>query len=121
MATSVRLPPRGQALLSTKVVGDVEDEAIALVEGATGFTPNLCVARSLCTTEEGKVVVEICNASTEEYWVNRGTVVASVSVVPKRAFGFEEPSEKVENPEGRAQTRDGETAVCRRRAKRTRR
>ncbi|KAG2944157.1 hypothetical protein PC117_g9167 [Phytophthora cactorum] len=112
MAISVRLPPRGQALVGTQVVGDVEDEAIALVEGSTGLAPNLCVARSFCTTKEGKAVVEICNASTEEYWVNRGTVVASLSVVPKTAFGFEEPSEKMENPEGRAQTRDGETAVA---------
>ncbi|KAF1788235.1 hypothetical protein GQ600_11970 [Phytophthora cactorum] len=58
------------------------------------------------------------------YCVNRETVVASVSEVPKATFGFEESSEKVETPEGSVQARyvrDGYRNVCHRRARRTRR
>ncbi|EGZ23538.1 hypothetical protein PHYSODRAFT_434276, partial [Phytophthora sojae] len=86
MATSVRLPPRGQALVGARVVGDVTDKAFVLVEGSLGLPPTLCVARTLCTVEDGRVIVEVCNASTDEYWIRKGTVVASTSVIPESAF-----------------------------------
>ncbi|GMF42734.1 unnamed protein product [Phytophthora fragariaefolia] len=89
MATSVRLPPRGQALVRTRVVGDVAEKAVVLVEGSLGLPPSLCVARTLCTVEDGLVVVEVCNASTDECWIRRGTVVASASVIPASAFNPE--------------------------------
>ncbi|EGZ22993.1 hypothetical protein PHYSODRAFT_253793, partial [Phytophthora sojae] len=80
MAVSVRLPPRGQALVVTDVVGDAPN-ATVLVEGSLNLPPSLCVARTLCTVDDGRVVVEVCNASTEEFWIKKGTVVASTSVV----------------------------------------
>ncbi|KAG3181834.1 hypothetical protein PC116_g7971 [Phytophthora cactorum] len=66
MATSVWLPPRGQTIVVTDVVGNIKDDAIAPVEGATGLPPTLCVSRALGTVDEGKVVVDICNASTDD-------------------------------------------------------
>ncbi|EGZ13913.1 hypothetical protein PHYSODRAFT_376638, partial [Phytophthora sojae] len=86
MATSVRLPPRGQALVMTRVVGAVVDKATVLVEGSLGLSPTLCVARSLCTVEKGQAIVEVCNASTDEYWIRKGTVIACTSVIPESAF-----------------------------------
>ncbi|GMF19548.1 unnamed protein product [Phytophthora fragariaefolia] len=40
MATSVRLPPRGQALVRTRVVSDVAEKAVVLVEGSLGLPPS---------------------------------------------------------------------------------
>jgi hypothetical protein len=94
MAVSVRLPPRGQALVMTNVIGDVDDKATVLVEGSLGLPPTLCIARTLCNVLKGQVIVEVCNASTEEYWIRKGTVVASTSVVPETAFAPLEPPEK---------------------------
>ncbi|KAE8988352.1 hypothetical protein PR003_g23460, partial [Phytophthora rubi] len=86
MATSVRLPPLGQALVTTRVVGTIGDKSIVLVEGSLGLPPTLCVARSLGTVEDGQVIVEVCNASTDEYWIRKGTVIASTSVIPESTF-----------------------------------
>ncbi|KAE9356644.1 hypothetical protein PF008_g3504 [Phytophthora fragariae] len=86
MATSVRLPPLGQALVTTRVVGSIGDKSIVLVEGSLGLPPTLCAARSLGTVEDGQVIVEVCNASTDEYWIRKGTVIASTSVIPESTF-----------------------------------
>ncbi|KAG1695749.1 hypothetical protein DVH05_019487 [Phytophthora capsici] len=86
MAKSVRLPPRGQALVMANVIGGTVDKKTVLVEGAIGLPPTLCVANSLGTVEEGQVIVEICNASTDECWVRRGTPVACAAVIPESAF-----------------------------------
>eukprot|EP00644_Phytophthora_capsici_P007126 jgi/Phyca11/112507/e_gw1.22.512.1 len=86
MAKSVRLPPRGQALVMANVIGGTVDKKTVLVERAIGLPPTLCVANSLGTVEEGQVIVEICNASTDECWVRRGTPVACASVIPESAF-----------------------------------
>ncbi|KAE8970769.1 hypothetical protein PR001_g27106 [Phytophthora rubi] len=86
MATSVRLPPFGQALVTTRVVGSIGDKSTVLVEGSLGLPPTLCVARSLGTVKDGQVIVEVCNASTDEYWIRKGTVIASTSVIPESAF-----------------------------------
>ncbi|KAE9282336.1 hypothetical protein PF001_g23360 [Phytophthora fragariae] len=86
MATSVRLPPLGQALVTTRVVGSIVDKSTVLVEGSLGLPPTLCVARSLCTVEDGQVIVEVCNASTDEYWIRKGTAIACTSVIPESAF-----------------------------------
>ncbi|KAE9198109.1 hypothetical protein PF005_g15589 [Phytophthora fragariae] len=94
MAVSVRLPPRGQALVTTNVIGDVGDKATVLVEGSLGLPPTLCVARTLCTVHKGQVIVEVCNASTDEYWIPKGTVVAATSVIPESAFTPMEPPVK---------------------------
>eukprot|EP00644_Phytophthora_capsici_P018106 jgi/Phyca11/114260/e_gw1.25.452.1 len=85
MAKSVRLPPRGQALVMTNVIGGTVDKKTVLVEGTIGLPPTLCVAHSLGTVEEGQVIVEICNASTDECWVRRGTPIACASVIPESA------------------------------------
>ncbi|GMF41059.1 unnamed protein product [Phytophthora fragariaefolia] len=65
MAVSVRLPPRGEALETTNVIGEAADNATVLVEGSLGLPPTLCVARTLCTVQNGQVIVEVCNASTD--------------------------------------------------------
>lgn len=98
MAASIRLPPRGQALVMANVVGDAPEKATFLVEGSLGLPPTLCVARTVCTVNDGQVIVEVCNASTEEFWIRRGTVVASASVIPDSAFGFEETPSKERYP-----------------------
>ncbi|KAE9210921.1 hypothetical protein PF004_g16066 [Phytophthora fragariae] len=86
MATSIRLPPRGQALVMSRVQGEVADRATVLLEGSLDLPPNLCVARSLGLVEDGQVIVEIGNASTDEYWIRKGTVIACASVIPDSAF-----------------------------------
>ncbi|EGZ19038.1 hypothetical protein PHYSODRAFT_409911, partial [Phytophthora sojae] len=112
MAVSVRLPPRGQALVVADVVGDAPN-ATVLVEGSFNLPPSLCVARTLCTVDDGRVVVEICNASTEEFWIKKGTVVASTSVMPESAFGFEQPSaEKSEGAPCRPPETSGAATVA---------
>ncbi|KAE9134783.1 hypothetical protein PF010_g2323 [Phytophthora fragariae] len=65
MAVSVRLQPRGQALVTTNVIGEAADDATVLVEGSLGLPPTLCEARTLCTVQKGQVIVEVCNASTD--------------------------------------------------------
>ncbi|KAF4030182.1 hypothetical protein GN244_ATG18053 [Phytophthora infestans] len=42
----------------------------------------------MCTIGEDKVVIEICNASTDECWARKRTVMALASVVPKSDFGY---------------------------------
>ncbi|GMF35082.1 unnamed protein product [Phytophthora fragariaefolia] len=44
---------------------------------------------------DGQAIVELCNASTEEFWVTRGTVVVSASVVPKSALASESKTDDV--------------------------
>ncbi|KAI9985216.1 hypothetical protein PInf_004541 [Phytophthora infestans] len=86
MASSVRLPSRGQALVVASAVGYVRDNDIA--------------TRSLCTVGEGNVIVEDCNESTDEYWIRKGAVVASATIVPKSAFNYEDPPGD-EEPQGK--------------------
>ncbi|OWY93597.1 hypothetical protein PHMEG_00036949 [Phytophthora megakarya] len=76
MLSTMRLPPRGEA----------SEGSAMLVEAVLGLPPALGVARSLCTLENGQVIVEVCNASTEEYWIQKGTHIAMASVVPDSAF-----------------------------------
>ncbi|KAE9283873.1 hypothetical protein PR003_g27005, partial [Phytophthora rubi] len=95
MAVSVRLPPRGQALVMTNVIGEAADDATVLVEGSLALPPTLCVARTICTVQKGQVIVEVCNASTDEYWIEKGTVVASTAVIPESAFAsLPQPEER---------------------------
>ncbi|KAE8987554.1 hypothetical protein PR001_g22292 [Phytophthora rubi] len=77
-----------------KVIGDVGDKATVLVEGSLGLPPTLCVARTLCTVHKGQVIVEVCNASTDENWIRKGTVAAATSVIPESAFTPVEPPAK---------------------------
>ncbi|KAE9167228.1 hypothetical protein PF005_g28867 [Phytophthora fragariae] len=62
IVSAVRLRPGGQALVVTDVMGQAPDE----------------------TT--GKAVVEVCNASTEDLVLSKGTTLAAATVVPKSAF-----------------------------------
>ncbi|KAE8966070.1 hypothetical protein PR001_g28525, partial [Phytophthora rubi] len=103
MAVSVRLPPRGQALVMTNVIGEAADDATVLVEGSLGLPPTLCVARTLCTVQKGQVIVEVCNASTDEYWIKKGTVGASTAVIPESAFASS-PQPEERSPENGKQS-----------------
>ncbi|KAE9339762.1 hypothetical protein PR003_g10846 [Phytophthora rubi] len=101
MAVLVRLPPRGQALVMTNVMGEAAEDATVLVEGSLGLPPTLCVARTLCTVQKGQVIVEVCNASTDEYWIKKGTVVASTAVIPESAFASSPQPEETSSGNGK--------------------
>ncbi|KAG2806380.1 hypothetical protein PC111_g17392 [Phytophthora cactorum] len=58
----------------------------ALEEGVPGSDESLRIARTLCTVADGTVLVEVCNASTEEIAIKAGAYVAAVTIVPKSAF-----------------------------------
>ncbi|GMF32081.1 unnamed protein product [Phytophthora fragariaefolia] len=103
MAVSVRLPPRGQALVTANVIGEAADDATVLVEGSLGLPPTLYVARTLCTVKKDQVIVEVCNASTDEYWIKMGTVVASTAVIPESVF-VSPPRSEERSPENGKQS-----------------
>ncbi|OWY92885.1 LOW QUALITY PROTEIN: hypothetical protein PHMEG_00037919, partial [Phytophthora megakarya] len=86
---TMRLPPRGQALVRADLVGEASEGSAMLVEVVLGLPPALGVARSLCTLENRQVIVEVCNASTEEYWIQKRTPIAMASVVPDSAFDYQ--------------------------------
>ncbi|KAG3137884.1 hypothetical protein C6341_g20837 [Phytophthora cactorum] len=44
------------------------------------------MGRTLCTVTDGTVLVEVCNASTEEIEIKAGAYAAAVTIVPKSAF-----------------------------------
>ncbi|OWZ24444.1 LOW QUALITY PROTEIN: hypothetical protein PHMEG_000515 [Phytophthora megakarya] len=114
MASSVRLPPLGQALVLTNLIGETPDGATVLVEGVMNLPPALGVARSLSTINNGQVVMEICNVSTEEYWVRKGTTIAAGSVVPGSAFNFESRAPLIQEAGGLssvATTTEGKLAL----------
>ncbi|EGZ27487.1 hypothetical protein PHYSODRAFT_410417, partial [Phytophthora sojae] len=66
VAATVRLEPGSQALVRSRVRGGARQGSVVLVEGLTGGEASLRVARTLCTVHQGQVLVEVCNASTEE-------------------------------------------------------
>ncbi|KAG3114615.1 hypothetical protein PI124_g2883 [Phytophthora idaei] len=85
-ASNVRLLPGHQALVRSRVRGDVMDGSVVLVEGVPGLEEPLRVARTLCTVQGGQVVVEVCNASTEEVEVEAKAVVAMAAIIATSAF-----------------------------------
>ncbi|ETP27739.1 hypothetical protein F442_22979, partial [Phytophthora nicotianae P10297] len=91
ISLSVRLEPGRQALVRSSVRGVVKDKSVVLVEGVAGADDSLRVARTLCTMTNGTVLVEVCNASTEEVEVETGAYLAAVTVVPESAFTAEVP------------------------------
>ncbi|GMF43382.1 unnamed protein product [Phytophthora fragariaefolia] len=101
------------ALVMANLVGDAAETAVVLVEGSVGLPPTLCVARTLCSMTDGQAIVELCNASTEEFWVTKGTVVASVSVVPESAFASESKTD--DDSKYAAASEVGETVAIARR------
>lgn len=90
MASTVPLASGGQALVVARLPTEVEEGACVLVEGLLPLDPSVRVARSLCTVREGRVLVEVCNASTEELLLARNASVAVVTEIPKSAFASEE-------------------------------
>ncbi|KAE8890608.1 hypothetical protein PF003_g25358 [Phytophthora fragariae] len=86
IASAVRLRPGGQALVVTDVMGQAPDETTVLFEGLPELDANVKIARTLCTVHEGKAVVEVCNASTGDLVLSKGTALATATVVPKSAF-----------------------------------
>ncbi|GMF40664.1 unnamed protein product [Phytophthora fragariaefolia] len=110
ICSTVRIRPGGQALVVTDVLGELAEDTTVLVEGLIDLDASVRVAPSLCTVHNKKVVVEVCNPSTEEMVVKKGTLVAAVSVVPASAFktssipSCAEQSELF-SPEGNASTK----------------
>ncbi|OWZ07023.1 hypothetical protein PHMEG_00020639 [Phytophthora megakarya] len=89
ISSTVRLCPGGQALVVSDVLGDASKDATVLVEGYEDLDEMVRVARTLCTMKEGKIVVEVCNASEEDVIIKKGTLIAAATVVPRTAFSFE--------------------------------
>ncbi|KAG2992303.1 hypothetical protein PC121_g8113 [Phytophthora cactorum] len=84
--SSVRLESGRQALVRSSVLGTVRNHSVVLVEGVPGSSESLRIARTFCTVADGTVLVEVCNASTEEIEIKAGAYVAAVTIVPKSAF-----------------------------------
>ncbi|KAG4052118.1 hypothetical protein PC123_g12692 [Phytophthora cactorum] len=84
--SSVRLEPGRQALVRSSVRGTVRSHSVVLVEGVPRSDESLRIARTLCTVADGTVLVEVCNACTEEIEIKSGAYVAAVTIVPKSAF-----------------------------------
>ncbi|GMF34277.1 unnamed protein product [Phytophthora fragariaefolia] len=99
-----------RALVVTDVLGELAEATTVLVEGLVDLDASVRVARSLCTAHNKKVVVEVCNPSTEEMVIMKDTLVATVSDVPASAFqtssipSCAEQSELF-SPEGNASTK----------------
>jgi len=89
VSSVVLLEPVRQALVRSRVQGVVPDHTVVLVEGVPGLDESLRVVRTLCTVTEGQVLIEVCNASTEEVAIKTGVYVAAVTVVPASAFAPE--------------------------------
>ncbi|KAG3145329.1 hypothetical protein PC128_g24241 [Phytophthora cactorum] len=89
-ATSVNSPvhpePGRQARVRSSVRGTVRNHSVVLVEGVPGSDEPLRIARTLCTVADGTVLVEVCNASTEQIEIKAGAYVAAVTIVSKSAF-----------------------------------
>ncbi|KAG4042204.1 hypothetical protein PC123_g22297 [Phytophthora cactorum] len=75
-----------RALVRSGIRGTVRNHAVELVEGVPGSDELLTIARTLCTVTDGTVLVEVCNASTEEIEIKAGAYAAAVTIVPKSAF-----------------------------------
>ncbi|ETO64279.1 hypothetical protein F444_18148 [Phytophthora nicotianae P1976] len=88
ISSAVRICPGGQAVVVADTAGQVEEGTTALVEGLVDLNAAVRVARTLCSIQEGKVIVEICNPSTEDIIVKRGTPLAAASIVPEAAFSL---------------------------------
>ncbi|POM70830.1 LOW QUALITY PROTEIN: Hypothetical protein PHPALM_12681, partial [Phytophthora palmivora] len=83
VSSTIRICPGGQALVVSEVRGQASNGQTVLVEGTVR------VARILCTVNRGKLLVEVCNASSEELIIKKDTLVAAATVVPESAFEFE--------------------------------
>ncbi|POM79445.1 Hypothetical protein PHPALM_2888, partial [Phytophthora palmivora] len=101
VSSRVRIFPGGQALVVSEVRGQASDGQTVLVEGVPGLDGAVRVARTLCTVNQGKLLVEVCNASTEELIIKRGTLVAAATVVPESAFEFESPTTSLRSCDSR--------------------
>ncbi|GMF27675.1 unnamed protein product [Phytophthora fragariaefolia] len=86
ICSTVRIRPGGQAPVVTDVLGEVAEDTTVLVEGLVDLDASVRVARSLCNVHDKKVVVDVCNPSTEEMVIKRGTLLVAVSIVPESVF-----------------------------------
>ncbi|KAG6612700.1 uncharacterized protein IUM83_03316 [Phytophthora cinnamomi] len=100
IASTVRLCPCGQALVAADIMGKAQENATVLIEGLPELEENVRVARTLCSIRKGKAIVEVCNASTEELVIKKGTALAVATFVPKSAFASVDASRSTANPSG---------------------
>ncbi|POM75025.1 Hypothetical protein PHPALM_7922 [Phytophthora palmivora] len=101
VSSTIRVCPGGQALVVSEVRGQASDGQTVLVEGVPGLDGTVRVARTLCTVNQGKLLVEVCNASSEELIIKKGTLVAAATVVPESAFEFESQATPLLNSDSR--------------------
>eukprot|EP00644_Phytophthora_capsici_P007573 jgi/Phyca11/131320/e_gw1.104.60.1 len=59
LAASVRLPPKSHALVMASVVGQIDEGATVLVEGAEDLSPMFRAARTLCTVDGGDATLSL--------------------------------------------------------------
>lgn len=89
ISSTVRLRPGGQTLVITDVMGDFAEDATVLVESLPQLDATVKIARTLCTVQSGKLLVEVCSASTEDVVIRKGTMMAVATGVPYSAIGVE--------------------------------
>ncbi|POM66030.1 Hypothetical protein PHPALM_18171 [Phytophthora palmivora] len=77
--STVRIRPGGQVLVVADVRGETEEASTVLVEGWPELDSTVQVARTLCTVHNKKVVVDVCNSSTQEVIIKKGTLIATVT------------------------------------------
>ncbi|OWZ06653.1 hypothetical protein PHMEG_00021062, partial [Phytophthora megakarya] len=73
ISSTVRVQPGGQAIVVTDVIGNVPESTTVLVKGSPELDATIMVARTLCTVQSGKLLVEVCNSSTEDVLIRKGT------------------------------------------------
>ncbi|KAE9014298.1 hypothetical protein PF011_g8120 [Phytophthora fragariae] len=79
--------------------GEIAVDVTALVKGLVDLDATVRVARSLCIVQEKKVIVEVCNPSTEKMIIKKGTPLAAISVVPESAFNASTASSPADGAE----------------------
>ncbi|KAG2851595.1 hypothetical protein PC113_g15769 [Phytophthora cactorum] len=86
VSSTIRLPPGGQAIGVTDVEGNATEATTVLVEGLSGLDDGVKIARTPCTVQSGKRLVETCNASRDDVVIRRVARLAVATVVPESAF-----------------------------------
>ncbi|KAE9030741.1 hypothetical protein PR002_g9816 [Phytophthora rubi] len=92
-------PPESDPDYTSSRAGEIAVDVTALVKGLVDLDATVRVARSLCIVQEKKVIVEVCNPSTEKMIIKKGTPLAAISVVPESAFNASTASSPADGAE----------------------
>ncbi|OWZ17279.1 hypothetical protein PHMEG_0008799 [Phytophthora megakarya] len=98
VSSTIRLQPGGQAIVVIDLMREVSEGTTVLVEGLPELDLTTLVARTLCSVQSGKLLVEMCNSSTENAMIRKGTSVAMATIIPDSVFAYEQKSLDKDNP-----------------------